>query len=104
MIKYGFPDSSLYALTYFSHLKQTEKNFGLKNDCSNSLGKPILLKFCHNVAKRWKQENTENTKFGSQSLRGFNVAADSHFGTNSLGHMRVTFKESPFSTVSLAKK
>ena len=45
----------------------------LKNDCSNPPGKSILLKFSQIVAKRLKQEVT---KFGSHSLSGFKVAAN----------------------------
>ena len=45
----------------------------LKNDCSNPPGRSILLKFYQIVAKKRKQEVT---KFGSHSLSGFRVAAN----------------------------
>ena len=45
----------------------------LKNDCSNTPGRSILLKVSQIVAKRKKQEVT---KFGSHSLSGFRVAAN----------------------------
>ena len=45
----------------------------LRNDCSNTPGTSILLKFSQIVAKRKKQEVT---KFGSHSLSGFRVAAN----------------------------
>ena len=47
--------------------------FRLRNDCSNPPGRSILLKFFQIVAKRYKQEVT---KFGSHSLSGFRVAAN----------------------------
>ena len=45
----------------------------LKNDCSISHGQSILLTFSQIVAKMYKQEVT---KFGSHSLSGFRVAAN----------------------------
>ena len=45
----------------------------LKIDCSNPSGQSMLLKFSQIVPKRWKQEVT---KFGSHSLSGFRVAAN----------------------------
>ena len=45
----------------------------LKNDCSNPPGRSILLTFFQIVAKRQKQEVP---KFGSHSLHGFRVAAN----------------------------
>ena len=43
------------------------------HDCSSPSGRSILLKFSQIVAKRSKQEVT---KFGSHTLNGFRVAAN----------------------------
>ena len=45
----------------------------LKYDCSNPLGQSILIKFYQIVGKNYKQEVT---KFGSPSLSGFRLAAN----------------------------
>ena len=45
----------------------------LKYDCSNPLGQSILIKFYQIVGKNYKQEVTY---FGSPSLSGFRLAAN----------------------------